>query len=389
VSRSIAQLLPKLQLDSWRARVRFSDGVEQANRELFNTSTSHDERIKIVNEWLQSNQPCLFGVIAAKLGLITYCFLSEQDLMRSDQFISDKIQSAREQWTADGFEGASSAFIILAISENIARAKPDENMKKLARKLCSLYLQENVKTDKVYLDNIFLERRGRKTAAWMWETGINYFSAQGDKRWWQDHRFPGGMAFSVNSVGHMVKSGILSDSMNKLDSLLGLSEGWEISKVDSLDKALQLAMSTIARASNAVSGKATELLPSSAKMKCPASLPSGFADKNCREYHGYYHTDYTLPSEYFLPDVERPIGLKEHALDFTYLFDRRLDNPAYFSMGAGRRIRGLGRGKRNETLTYRVQKRRRGVEQSVLISKHERLIEALKRKNKSSQPYSR
>jgi hypothetical protein len=386
MSRSIAQLLLRVEVDPWRAKVGFSDGVDRANRELFKTSTSNDERINIVNRWLQENQPCLFGVIAARLGLITYCFLSEQDLTESDQFISDKIQSARLLWTADGFDGAASAFIILAISERIALSRPDENMKKLAQKLCSLYLQENVRPDKVYLDNIFLERRGRKTAAWMWETGINYFSAQGDKRWWQDHRIPGGMAFSVNSVGHMVKSGILSESMNKLDTLLGLPlEGWEISKVDSLDKALQLAMSTIARASNAVSGKATELLPSTAKMKCPAILPSGFANKNCREYHGYYHTDYTLPSEYFLPDIERPIGLKEHILDFTYLFDRRLDNPAYFTMGEGRRIRGADRAKKDETLTNRLQKRRRGAEQFVLISKHKRLIEALKRKNENQQ----
>src|SRR5437879_4519010 len=112
MNRSIAKLLHQLIADPWRAKVGFSDEVDGANRELFKTSTSHDERIKVVNGWLQANQPCLFGVIAARLGLITYCFLSEQDLTESDQFISDKIQSARSLWTADGFEGAASAFII-------------------------------------------------------------------------------------------------------------------------------------------------------------------------------------------------------------------------------------------------------------------------------------
>jgi hypothetical protein len=195
------------------------------------------------------------------------------------------------------------------------------------------------------------------------------------------------MAFSVNSVGHMVKSGILSESMNNLDALLDLPlEGWEISKVDSLDKALQLAMSTIARASNAVSGKATELLPSVPKMKCPKSLPSSFANKNCGQYHGYYHTDYTLPSEYFLTNVERPIGLKEHTLDFTYLFDRRLDNPAFFTMGEGRRIRGAAPGKKDNAVVDKLQKRRRGAERSVLIKTQKRLIEALKRREKNARP---
>jgi hypothetical protein len=383
MSRSVAQLMSKLEKDPWRAKEGFSEEVDRTNQELFKTITSDLERIDILNGWLQNNQPCLFGVIAARLGLITYCFLSEPDLSESDEFISDKIQSARSQWTASGFDGASSAFIILAISERITVATPDDNLKKLARKLCSLYLQQNIQMDKVYLDNIFLERRGRKTAAWMWETGINYFSAQGDKRWWQDHRIPGGMAFSVNSVGHMVKSGILSDSMNALDDALGLSDGWEISKVDSLDKALQLAMSTIARASNAISGKATELLPSAAKMDCPKSLPAGFAHKNCREYHGYYHTDYTLPSEYFSPDVERPGGLKEHKLDFTYLFDRRLDNPAYFSMGEGRRIRRPSKTKMERALTDKLKKRRRGAERSVSINEYPRLRAALSLRDKT------
>jgi hypothetical protein len=381
MTKSIARLMDKLQIDPWRKKVGFSDDIEKAHVELFNETNSESLKIRVINEWLGQYQPCLFGVIAARLGLITYCLLSEHLLMESDEVIADKIQSRREEWTAEGFEGASSAYVILAISKKIAAAKPDDTMKKLARKICSLYLQQNIKTDKIYLDNIFLERRGRKAAAWMWETGINYFSAQGDKRWWQDHRIPGGMAFSVNSVGHMVKSGILSESMSKLDTMLGLpSEGWELSKVDSLDKALQLAMSTIARASNAASGKATQLLPSTDGTKCPASLPTSFLKKNCRIYHGYYHTDYTLPSEYFLPNVERPIGLKEHTLDFTYLFDKRLDNPAYFTMGKGRRLRGPGLGD-DKALMKKVQKRRRGVGQSVKIRQYPRLVDALNRRH--------
>jgi len=43
-------------------------------------------------------------------------------------------------------------------SEN-SHAEPGSIMKELARRLCSLYLQKEIKTDKIYLDSIFLEKR--------------------------------------------------------------------------------------------------------------------------------------------------------------------------------------------------------------------------------------
>ena len=35
-------------------------------------------------------------------------------------------------------------------------------------------------------------------------------------------------------------------------------------------------------------------------LKCSVSLTRAHIDKNHREYLGWYHTDYTLPAEYFL-----------------------------------------------------------------------------------------
>ncbi|MCA1568647.1 MAG: hypothetical protein LC803_23975 [Acidobacteria bacterium] len=389
MSKSIAQLVGKLMEDSWRTNVGFSQEIELSNQLLFDPRTTEDQAADVVNNWLQKYQPCLFGRIAAKLGIISYCVLTDADLTQSDQFIADKIQSARTQWTADGFEGKKSAFVVLAISSKLALAPPNKIVKEIAQRLGSLYLQRNVKADKIYLDEIFLEKPGRLRTAWMWPTGVNYFSAQGDKLWWQDHRIPGGIAFSVNSVGHMVKSGILANSMKELERLLGApAEGWIPSKVDSLDKALELAMRTIGMASETISGKATELLPlergGKSKLKeCPVNLPSFLAAKNFCEYKGYYHTDYTLPSEYFLPDIARPKGLKIHTLDFTYLFDKRLDNPDFFLLGEGRRIRSgrsaAAESKINHARRQKVQKRRRRVERSIYINQYERLARAIGR----------
>jgi hypothetical protein len=75
--------------------------------------------------------------------------------------------------------------------------------------------------DYAHLEQIYLQKPDARMTTWKWFAGVNYFCAQGDKRWWQDHRIPGGMAFSVNSVGHLVKSGMIAKAMNELDGLTG------------------------------------------------------------------------------------------------------------------------------------------------------------------------
>jgi hypothetical protein len=104
-----------------------------------------------------------------------------------------------------------------------------------------------------------------------------------------------------------------------------------------------LALRTIANAADVPpSGKATYLvsLPEGSRQgEPPIKLTGNLAGKDWREYFGYYHTDYTIPSEYFRPDVERPADLSGHVLDFTYLFEAGAENPAFTTMGEGRRIR--------------------------------------------------
>ena len=54
-------------------------------------------------------------------------------------------------------------------------------------------------------------------------------------------------------------------------------------------------------------------------------------------------TDVTLPEEYFSADAGRPPSVKDQPLDFTYLFDDRVENPDYLTMGFGVQIRGTGK----------------------------------------------
>jgi hypothetical protein len=218
-----------------------------------------------------------------------------------------------------------------------------------ARRLSSLYLLEDVAFDQIALETVALDVPSYKPKTLLWDAGVNYFSASADLRWWQDHRIPGGIALSVNSVGHMVKSARVRKTLKAVADDLGLPAdedlSTDLSRVDSLGKALEVAMQTISLASEGPSGKATQLLPlpsSSAQKRCPITLRPPLSRFDFTKYVGYYHTDVTLPSVYFRPDVERPAEVELQELDLTYLFDKSLDNPSFRRMGEGRRIRSAG-----------------------------------------------
>lgn len=381
--RPVAELVGELRQDPWRARVGFAPEVARANDLLLKPEISTTEARSVLNDWLQRYQPCLFGRIGAKTGLISYCILTENDLKGSDDAILNKIQDARTEWTRGGFEGRKSGFVIHAVSPAIALGLPGEHMKELARRICSLYLLEAIETDQIYLDEVFLEIPGRERSTWRWHAGVNYLCAQGDKRWWQDHRVPGGMAFSINSVGHMAKSGRLALAMKDLNDVLEIpSEAGTTPKIESLPTALEFAMRTIAIASNTVSGKATELMPlptNPAELpvrNCPVDLPAFLKDRNFCSYRGYYHTDYTLPSEYFLPDVERPQWVQPHKLDFTYLFVDGAENLDFMTMGVGRRVRRIDAPAEPVNATKR---RAKATAEELSISASERLVRALEK----------
>src|ERR1700742_1449374 len=115
MTNSVAHYLSQLRPDDWRTTAGFSPDVEAANQKLFDSQISEAESIQVLGEWLQKYQPCLFGRIAAKLGSISYCILSEADLQQPDEVIKEKIQEARLEWTREGFEGRKSGFVILAV----------------------------------------------------------------------------------------------------------------------------------------------------------------------------------------------------------------------------------------------------------------------------------
>lgn len=383
MSETIASLMEKLMPDEWRAKHAFSPEMSRA---LDVTSVfrhgKEPEVEAVLNEWVRHHQPCLFGRIAAKESGITYCLVSEDQLCGNEVELTQYIKDARLRWTKAGFDGKSSNFIIAVLSRRLAEAVPDETVKAIALRLCSRYLQQPIEPDRIYLDRLWLRQKTSEEAAWEWLAGVNYFSAQGDGRWWQDHRFPAGIAFSVNSVGHMVKSGSLARATRDLEEVMGTaSPDFRAPNVHSLEQALGIAMATIHRASEGPSGKATRLLPNeggSFDQKCPVDLPMQLTEFDCSHYQGLYHTDFTIPSEYFRPDIKRYTDAASFDLDFTYLYKEDLDNPDYDLMGEGRRIMSSETGVAVEQTDVAGNlKRLRGLETEVRIEDLPRLRQAL------------
>lgn len=371
--REVAELLSELRPDSWRRDTGFSHDLDTTNQELFANAASADDASKTLGAWLRTYQSCLFGRIAATFERITYCILSPADLSSSDEHIHSRIQTCRREWTKQAFEGEKSAFIILAVSPELASATPDSPLLALAARLCSLYLEEEeVQPDEIYLDTIYLESTDQTKSTWVWDAGVNYFAANADGRWWNDHRIPGGIGFSVNSVGHMVKAGFLAEASELKVASQSARGKKKASRPSSLGQALELAMRTIGMASNTISGRATSLVDATeGEAPCPIELSSPLAGKNCHLYRGYYHTDFTLPSEYFRSDVERPPDLPVRDLDFTYLFRKELANPAHRRMGEGRQIRAtLSQGSYLDRALKTIARLER-------IKDHARLVEAL------------
>lgn len=334
-------------VESERKLEDFTTEMQEASRELLALGQTgdlekEDRQREIIATWIRENQPCLFGRLAATKRALGICILNEADISNGDEAILLKIQHERRRWRRQALKGKQSGFIIAVISARICLAHCDERLAMIARRLCDLYLRlDVVNMDEIYHEQVLLEIQNSDDSLWMWKAGVNYFSSQGDGRWWQDHRFPGGMALSVNSVGHMVAARKLSEARGEIDKLFPPLEQISTLNLKSLSDALRMAMQTIAGASPTVSGRATELLPLSTEDTktfgpCPFSPAPPLANKSYVRYRGYYHTDVTLPSVYFRPEFKRPTELLPFDdLDFTYLFHKQTSNPPYETMGTG------------------------------------------------------
>ncbi len=337
----VSDMIGRLPPDRWRLNDRpFSEDLVKCHEALFDPRRTRRQKLAALESWLADFQPCLFGRMEAKQGRLAFCLLTENDLEASDQDIRQSIEQARMGWKRQGAQSKSHGFLIVAVSPTIALARPGPELHRLALKLCELYLGEAA-SDTILHDRLILEidrGAGEAPERRSWKVGVNYFSAQGDGRWWHDHRIPGGMAFSMNSVGHMARA--LAERERGKDP--NRARRFDVIPREKLVYwALPKAMKTIGPPREGGS-RGTWLIPhgSCDEDKEPPTFEQrqryfgDLASFSPNRYRGRYHTDHSVPSPYFDEALGRRDDLPvRDDLYFTYLHD--LDDPDYLSMGLG------------------------------------------------------
>jgi hypothetical protein len=334
----IADLLEELRPDPWRAAHPFSADMRACHEVLFQAGSSRAEMAEALDAWLAGEQPCLFGRMEAKQHRIGYCLLTANDLERGDDHVRARIQEDRDVWRRRAMRGESHGFIILAIAPQIAGAAVGPELLRLARHLCDLDLGQE-ELDRILLDDLILDiptAEGREHRSW--RVGVNYFSAQGDGRWWRDHRIPGGLAYSMNSVGHMART--------RAEAMLGrsrqLAEGFRDVPRERLTYwALPTAMRTVGPpAEGRTRGTWLAERGRFAEDREPPTYDERhrvFDDLACfseNRYLGRYHTDETIPSPYFDEAITDLAGAAlRDDLFFTYLHSP--GDRDYITMGIG------------------------------------------------------
>src|SRR5262249_37812371 len=97
---SLATLRSRLVPDLMRVESGFLPDIEKANEVLLNPMAQDSERQQAMDLWLLGRhaQPCVFGKIAAGQRRMFYCFITGDDIARSDDHVQEKVAAARRLW---------------------------------------------------------------------------------------------------------------------------------------------------------------------------------------------------------------------------------------------------------------------------------------------------
>ena len=329
---TLNDLLGELQGDTFRKDHPFSHDLREANELLHNPSAFDDEMTECMLAWCLKQQPCQFGRIAAQQRRIHFSFLTHDAVSRwSDQEISDKIAEDKKLWKQRAaFDTARSAhgFMLVVASPIVALAAPDANLEAFSNRLLELAgwsLGANrsarrineISSDYLYLKN------PTDNKLYGFQFNVDFFACAAHERWWHDHRIPGGLAFTANSLGHM----------------RAFREWYQNSSNDSIEWAVRVAMATIANSepgkvptrkksdTPADEGRVTWLrpltngLPLVKEIASPLTkTPSSLEGKDWTKYEGYLHTDHAVRAEFFRDSSVPPTIDKPYLMDFTYIY---------------------------------------------------------------------
>jgi hypothetical protein len=308
-----AELLLTMKLrgprDPLRSRSGFSEDIQQANAILHNARVPRLRKIATYRDWLKTEQPCVFGRSAAGKRHVFICLIDEREILsmrRGDHDLRDTIEDHRRVWKRHALHGLSSSFVIVVLSPTLCMVPPGSELKEACRRLMELYVGASISDDTILPQHeyVYLAKTvGEKRSLFKFATLPNIFCPQGDKRWWHDHRTPGGIMITSNALGHFMHC---------------------LNPVGPPDtrRALRQAFMTIQNAF--ASGRRRLRQPMTCLEPRPTNEPSpldhdpAYNHFSARRYHGWFHTDHLIPSVFF---NESQPQHEYRDLDFSYIHD--------------------------------------------------------------------
>jgi hypothetical protein len=337
MSKHLAEMLLELKFhgksDPLRKSKPFSEDMTAVNSILFNPSFTKLRKIKAYRRWLETGQPCVFGRMAAKNENIFFCPIEEHEVLtmrRGDDDLRDTIQDYRQVWKRYALDGLASSFVILFISPTLINCPPDERLKELCRRLMQLYMElpqledDSFHTQREY---VFLRGIGGDPQRLLkFSTLPNVFCAQGDGRWWHDHRTPGGIMITSNALGHFAYS---------RSSTRTIAEKEKLESLQNAMRTINYAFKPNRKNSGLTHCPATSLINRSPDEATP--LPPRFEHfiKSPRKYRGFFHTDHLIPSVFFRPERDPKQLQAYEQLELSYIFDAVADPEGHAELMTG------------------------------------------------------
>jgi hypothetical protein len=335
--KHLAEMLLDLRLhgkpDALRRTKPYSEDITAVNSILFNSSLSKMRKVKAYRRWIETGQPCVFGRVAARNENIFMCVIEEHEVLRmrcGDDDLRDTIQDYRQVWKRYALEGIASSFVILLVSPSLVNCQPDDRLKEVCRRLMELYMELPKLDDDSYhtqREYVFLRGIGQDPKKLLkFSTLPNIFCAQGDGRWWHDHRTPGGIMITSNALGHFAYSRNNTRSMGDTE------------KLDSLQNAMRTinnAFKPTRKNSGLTHCPATSLVDRAADESTPLPPRFELQGKSPNKYRGFFHTDHLIPSVFFRPDRD-PKRLESYEdLQLSYIFDADRDPDGHAELMTG------------------------------------------------------
>jgi hypothetical protein len=302
--------------DRFRKTHPFSEDIESAHAILFNPRYDKWKKLKAYRKWVASGQPCLFGKAAAKTKSVFVCILEEHQVLRmrrGDDDIRDTIQDHRQAWKRYALEGSSSSFMVLLLSKSLVDKEPGDKLKEICRRLLELYMEvERIDDDTIVPQREYVFLRTGAAKFLKFATLPNVFCAQGDGRWWHDHRTPGGIMITSNALGHFE----LSRSHT--------ADTTEKEKTHALDNAMRTikgAYGNEKKVRGLAHCPATSLVNRDPVEDSPIREGSDLRGYSPSHYRGFFHTDHLVPSVFFNKERDHKELKSYDDLSLRYIYD--------------------------------------------------------------------